>query len=471
VTIRRIGLAAGAVALALVGAACSSSSKSSGGTTTTAASSGTTAAPTTTAAAGSTTSAAGETTTTSGSGEVDQTALDYVGVKAKATASGTPVTIGYVNQESLFPEATFGTKVGVDYVNSTLGGVDGHPLALKVCDVEKEEDGQACAQQMLADSSISVVLTGTLTVGNAPLLSTLAGKKPVVIGSPVTTPDFIASDAYAYTPGSPGVIQGMAIFAAKYLPAGKPNKVAIVYSSNDAGKAAYNALTVPVLKKLGITNITGVEVSDTAGPQDFASAIQAAGAADAQVFIPLVTIQGCIGTYDAMKSLGIKTPVVTTGLCFGTPMTDHLKQTGQTGDVPDSWYFGGYGYSYFIPGYPANDNYIAVVHQYADRNGIKDPQYTGFAGPQYGNILTIAKFINTIGAANLSPDTFRTTAKAFTGPMWGVVGAMSCGSNPIFKSLCGTEMGIQQYTGGKWVSVRDGYNNMAIDPTKELAAS
>ena len=94
-------------------------------------------------------------------------------------------------------------------------------------------------------------------------------------------------------------------------------------------------------------------IPDTAGPQDFAPAIQAAGAQDAQVFIPLVTIQGCIGTYDALKQLGITTPVVTTGLCFGTPMTEHLKQAGDKGELPDGWYFGGYGYSYFIPGNPA----------------------------------------------------------------------------------------------------------------------
>ena len=48
--------------------------------------------------------------------------------------------------------------------------------------------------------------------------------------------------------------------------------------------------------------VTGVPIPDTAGPQDFAPAIQAAGAADADVFIPLVTIQGCIGTLRRARS-------------------------------------------------------------------------------------------------------------------------------------------------------------------------
>ena len=123
----------------------------------------------------------------------------------------------------------------------------------------------------------------------------------------------------------------------------------MVYSDNPGGQAGFNLLTKPLLEAEGIA-VTGVPIADTAGPQEFAPAIQAAGAADADVFIPLVTIQGCIGTYDALKQLGITTPVVTTGLCFGTPMTEHLAQTGDAATCPDGWYFGGYGYSYFIPG-------------------------------------------------------------------------------------------------------------------------
>jgi branched-chain amino acid transport system substrate-binding protein len=351
-------------------------------------------------------------------------------------------------------------------VNNVLGGVDGHPLALDKCAVEKEEDGLKCAQQFLANSKIALVLTGTITAGNGPLLSTLSGKKPVIIGSPVTNPDFLTAGAYAYTPGSPGVIQGMAYFAAKHLPAGVPKKIAIVYNTNDAGKAAYSLLTKPVLDALKIPN-TGVGVDTNAGPQDYASAIQAAGAKDADAFIPLVTIQGCIGTYDALKSLGIKTTVVTTGLCFGTPMIDHLKQVGEKGEQPDGWYFGGYGYSYFIPGNADLDLYVRVIKAYGDKKGIKDIQYTGFSGPQFGNVLTIAKFINDGGAAGYTTDGMTKAALAFTGPMWGVVGPMACGKQPIFKALCGIQMGIQQYKDQKWTSINDGYNGKPIDPSVE----
>ncbi len=400
-------------------------------------------------------------------------ALDYTGGTAGA-ASGDPIKIGYINEEGgtpAFPESTIGIESAVKYVNESLGGADGHPIELVKCITNSSEDSTKCAQQILADDSISVVMTGVIAQDAlvAPLLDALKGQKPVIIGNPVTTPEFLAADGYAYTPGSPGVIQGIAAFAARHLPAGAAKKVAVVYGDNSGGQVAFSALTEPALKALGVETVVGVPIADTAGPQDFAPAITAAGAADADAFLPLVTVQGCIGTAQALQDLAIVTPVVTTSLCLGTPMTDYLEQQGGTGIVPNNWYFGGYGYSYFIPGNDDLDSYVTMVLQYGKDEGIDNLEYTGFAASMFGNLLTVTKFINEIGADNLTPDSIRTTAKAFAGPMWGVVGPMKCGASPIFLSVCGLQMGIQQYVDDKWVSINDGYNGQPIDPTVELA--
>lgn len=465
-------IASGLTALGLLTAACGSGAKSAGtGSATTAASAtsattGTTAAPGTTAAA---------TAGSAGAVTLDQaiaTAVAYTGGKAGA-ASGNPIKIGYVNEEGgtpAFPEATIGIESAVKYLNDKLGGAGGRPVQLVKCLTNSSEDSTKCAQQMLADQSISVVMTGVIAQDAlvSPLLDALKGHKPVIIGNPVTSPEFVATDAFAYTPGSPGVIQGLAVFAAKYLPKGPAKKVAVVYGDNSGGRIAFTGLTEPTLKALGITNVVGVPIADTAGPADFAPAITAAGAKDADAFLPLVTVQGCIGTAQALKDLGISTPVVTTGLCFGTPMTEYLKQQGGTGIVPNNWYFGGYGYSYFITGDPNTDAYITMIQQYAKDEKTDNIEYTGFAGPMFGNLLTVAKFINQIGADKVSPDTIRATAKAFTGPMWGVVGPMKCGASKVFVSVCGLEMGIQQYVDTKWVSINDGYNNKPLNPTTEL---
>ena len=65
---------------------------------------------------------------------------------------------------------------------------------------------------------VEFVLTGTLANGSQPLFDTLAGQKPVIIGNPLTTPDFVAKDAFAFTPGAPGVMRGMAQFVSTQLP-------------------------------------------------------------------------------------------------------------------------------------------------------------------------------------------------------------------------------------------------------------
>jgi branched-chain amino acid transport system substrate-binding protein len=399
-------------------------------------------------------------------------AVEYTGGTAGAATGTDPFVIGFVNQEGVtpgYPEATIGVDAAVWYINNYLGGIGGRPIELARCIITKEEDGQKCAQEMLANEQVSVVLTGAVIYGNQPFLDGLAGKKPVYIANPLTTPEFLAGDAFAFTPGAPGVVGGLTVFIAKYLgeiEAKEIKKVAVVYGDNPSGQVAYNVLTKPIFESLGL-EVTGVAASDTAGATEMASLIQAAGAEDADVFYPLVTVGSCIAVYDALVTLEIETTVVTTGLCFGVPMQNHLQELGIDADLPDGWYFGGYGYSYSIPGNPDIDAYIEAIFAYAATEGMDAAtlEYTGFGGPTFGTLMTIAQFANG-GAADA--EGFRTAAKAFTGPGWGVVGPQKCGGNPTFPSLCGFQVGIQQQQGSEYVSIMDGFNGKAIDAQAEL---
>jgi branched-chain amino acid transport system substrate-binding protein len=399
-------------------------------------------------------------------------AVEYTGGTAGAATGTDPFVIGFVNQEGVtpgYPEATIGVDAAVWYINNHLGGIGGRPIELARCIITKEEDGQKCAQEMLANEQVSVVLTGAVIYGNQPFLDGLAGKKPVYIANPLTTPEFLAGDAFAFTPGAPGVVGGLTVFIAKYLgeiEAKEIKKVAVVYGDNPSGQVAYNVLTKPIFESLGL-EVTGVAASDTAGATEMASLIQAAGAEDADVFYPLVTVGSCIAVYDALVTLEIETTVVTTGLCFGVPMQNHLQELGIDADLPDGWYFGGYGYSYDIPGNPDIDAYIEAIFAYAATEGMDAAtlEYTGFGGPTFGTLMTIAQFAN---AGTADSEGYRTAAKAFTGPGWGVVGPQKCGGNPTFPSLCGFQVGIQQQQGSEYVSIMDGFNGKAIDAQAEL---
>ncbi len=422
-------------AVALLAAACSSGSSSS--TTTTAASGGS-------------------------SGTIDNSlALAYTGGTAGKATESTPIRIGYVNQQfgsPSYPENTAGANLAVQYINQNLGGIKGHPIQLVSCYVATEEDGQKCGTQFLNDATIKLVLTGTLVIGNDSLYKVLGGQKPIIIGNGLTATDFVQTGAVTYMPGAPGVVSGMA----KWIVdggAGTVKTVAVV-ATNDAGAtASAKLLFAPPLEKAGI-KVTEVFISPTAQGADVASAVKAAGGGSADVFVPITPVQGCIAVYDALKSLGIKPKVVTTGLCFGTPLIQHLG-----GTFPDGWYFGAYGVNYFVPpqkSVPASEQlalYEQVVKKYNPTM-----EYTGFAGPTFGNVLTITQIYNKLGV-DASVAQLTDATKNFAGPQWGIPGTpVACGKiTPTFPTLCIGQMGIEQFSGGKWVPIADAYNNKLIN--------
>ena len=402
-------------------------------------------------------------------GDLVQWALDYTEGTA-GVASGDSIKIGYVNQEDYFPENTIGVNAAVEFINNELGGAAGRPLEIVPCNIVIAEDGAKCGTEFANNADIAAVLTGTILVGNKELYDALNTKKPVIVGNGVTSDDFTTTAGSAFTAGSPGVVAGMAGFVVSQLPDVK--NVAIIAANNAAGVAGADLLFKPVIEKAGIA-YTFVGVDDTATAADVASAMTAVGADTADVVVLIVTLQQCINVYDASKALGIDPVVVATGLCFGTPMTDHLAEAGDGGTVPNNWYFGGYGYSYFQPDYESGmQTYLDKVKQYGvPAPGAANLEYTGFAGPSFANVMTLTKFINQLGAESLDFASIDGKISGFKGPMMIVAGPLDCGKQiflglPIFISVCGSQMGIQQYKDGEWLSIADALNGKPIDASK-----
>ena len=128
---RRGWLGVAALLATLIVATGCGSSKSSSSTLDRAA-----AAPSSSSTSASATTPA----TTSGSGGAGAQSvtnyLSYVDGKAgTANPSLPPVTIGFVNQQGgqqpIGPLATNGAQIAVKYINTELGGIDGHPLILR----------------------------------------------------------------------------------------------------------------------------------------------------------------------------------------------------------------------------------------------------------------------------------------------------------------------------------------------------
>ena len=392
--------------------------------------------------------------------ELDAWALEYTGGTA-GEATGEPIRFGYANTEALLPEATVGLKAAVAYVNAELGGIGGRPIEIVECQVNTPEDGAACGAQFANDDSITLVLTGVILQGNAEFYEALNGNKPILIGNGLAVEDFVTPAGVSFTAGATGTVAGLAKFTIETL---QPASVAVVNVDNAGGNAAANVLIKPAMDAAGIATSI-VAVAETATAPDIASAMEAAGAGEADVFILLTTIQGCINAYDSVQSLGIDPVVVTTGLCYGTPMIQHMEDIGAEGDFPDGWYYGGYGYNYFEPDLESGlATYVAKVFEYGEpAAGASEIEYTGFAGPTFYNVMTAVKLLNGLGD-DLSFEAVDAALRGFTGPMMGQVGPIECGLPP-FVASCGHQMGIQQYVDGEWESIADGLNGQPIDVT------
>jgi branched-chain amino acid transport system substrate-binding protein len=409
--------------------------------------------------------------------DADDVALAYVGAEDSGVAASSgpavqPVVLGYVNEEGgtrSFPEATLGAQAAVDYVNTVLGGVQGRPLELRPCAVVTAGDGERCAARLAADPDVNVVLAGVISREGlgGPLLAGLRGRKPVVLANPLTTGEFVADDAYAFTPGAPGVIQGMSVFAARYLPAGRPTLILVAHADTAPGRAAYTGLARPALDALGVPSV-GVPVREGASAEQVAATIAQAGATATTAVVVLTPLAGCVAVSGALRQVALDVPVVASQLCRGRAMADHAAALGTPGEVPDGWYFGGTGFSYSIPGNPEIDAYMSTITDYAQEHGLAGLDPAGFAGPTYGSVLAIVRLMNGMPGGVTTPAQAREAIRSFRGPMWGVVGPMACGLNTSFPALCGVQVGIQRYVDGQWVSVRDGANGRPIDPRQEL---
>jgi branched-chain amino acid transport system substrate-binding protein len=380
-------------------------------------------------------------------------------------AAGAPITIGYVNDDASFPENTIGLDAAVAFANAELGGAAGRPIEVVRCAIAVPEDGARCGAELAGNPAVAAVVVGTSLVGNADLYAALDGVKPVIIGNGVTTRDFTTSAGVVLTAGTAGLIPGLGGFVTQRLTG--ITSVAVLVSGAP-GEAAAKGLLKPLLDKAGIASVI-VQMDDVADPASVQARLVDSRASATQLWIPLLTETKCAAVDAARRALALNPAVVATGLCIGQDMSAHLESLGESGPVPDGWYVGGYGYNYFAPDLPSGSlTYVRKVAQYgSDALGLDPAEISTFAGPTFANVLTLIRFINANGG-DTSFAGLDSMARNFTGPMMLQVGPLSCGNQvivgtPGFFAVCGSQIGVQQFTAGRWVSVADGLNGNPID--------
>jgi branched-chain amino acid transport system substrate-binding protein len=137
---------------------------------------------------------------------------------APHAGSGTPVNVGIitdggtgaVGSASLVEQ---GAKMGVAYANAYKGGLGGHPINLIICEnQESPAGGQACANQMVQDKVVAVVLPFTGQGATEVPTITKAGI-PYITLSGASNQELATPGSYALTGGYPATLGAFALSA------------------------------------------------------------------------------------------------------------------------------------------------------------------------------------------------------------------------------------------------------------------
>jgi branched-chain amino acid transport system substrate-binding protein len=390
----------------------------------------------------------GTTSSRSASATLDpatKTYSKYVGGKpGKADSSKSPVVIGFVNNEGgipSFPEGSVAAQAAVKFANARLGGIGGHPVKLKVCLVAgSEEQGQKCAQQFLADKQVKIIVEDSLPVGSQTFHQTLAGKIPVVVGSPNAVASATAKNTYGVGAGVFGTDPAFVTYAAKI---GAKSASLIFPADDPTGQAAAEQIKGD-LTKAGIDVKTAGYSSSAA---DILPVVQASGATTADVVVTLLpSPPTCIAGAKAIAQAGITKPVLSLAQCIAEPVKQAL------GDYP-KWTYVSISTNPALPSDPATAGYVKVMKAYAP----KSANLGGFAPEAFSATLAAIRTYNRSGGGGASAGKLATTLKAYKGPTPMLAPTLKWGFIPTLPALGSIATRLYAYDGnGKWTDANDG---------------
>ncbi len=272
-------------------------------------------------------------------------------------ATGEPVTIGMINQENTpagsYPELSQGVQAAIAFVNEQLGGLDGRPIELDVCNTDFSAEGSTSCGQQFVEDGVPVVMGGIDVFGNG--IEVLADNQiPFVGGIPVSEQSVKSPNSFQWSGGSWGATVAFADWAANELDA---QKVAIVYGE-------FGSITESAQYAEKVLDQAGVETQLVPYPilsTDISSAIQAAAAGEPDAIFMLAADSGCAAGYEGMATLGVTAQRFFTGACVSPTILGSVDAAATEGTI-----FNVEGPISTSEPNPDSALYQAVIEQYGD---------------------------------------------------------------------------------------------------------
>ena len=155
-------------------------------------------------------------------------------------ADGDPINLFMVNLEGSpggsFPEVREGMEIGLEYINNTLGGVEGRPFEMETCAHTLDPaEAQACATES-ASSGSHIIIKG-IDFFSAVLWPVWGSEQPVIDTLPIFVADFTAANSLAMGGGCVVAFPGAAQMMAEEL---GHDRIAIIYSDNAPGQECWS---------------------------------------------------------------------------------------------------------------------------------------------------------------------------------------------------------------------------------------
>ncbi len=318
---------------------------------------------------------------------------DMVG-SGPADFSLEPVRIGLINQENdpvaSFPDLRVGVEAGVEWVNTDLGGIDGHPLEVVVCLQASPEDALACAQDLATQDLVAVINGLNIWTLAFDLYGTL-GDTPVLGGIPLFEADFTAPTARYFNGGSLAVFAAMTRFAVEDLGA---EKILVLKGFNPATDVAIELAIAPMVEFYGV-ELTSVTIPP--GSPDPSSSMAEVAAAGADAVMVLASDAECANVIPFVDTFGIdRSSMIYTTACSGeqthslvgeSMIGSWVQRGGPT--VRDAWLG-----DEVLDGLADS---TATIEAYAG-----DTPYSDFIALGVGTVLDVQRLLVSTGYENLN---------------------------------------------------------------------
>jgi branched-chain amino acid transport system substrate-binding protein len=349
-----------------------------------------------------------------------------------STLSGAPVQVAWINPGvgtgNVFPEATAAAQAAVSYINSDLGGVDGHPIKLDVCqsDGSAESDGQ-CAQRLAQDNPRVLTLAQDFNTPSIYPPMTAKGI-PIIGGTPAVPADLTAKNTYWLSTDAGVYLAGVGNWIGEHL---HPKSVTLLYDNPAASSGL--GLIKSSLEKHGAT-----VVGDLVNPAsaDWLAVYQSAARSDV-VMTLFGSQQSCTGFAQARQSQHGSIPVFSTDPCAATAVLNAVP-----GGL-DGWYVGSESFEEPTSTPTAEMKiFQKELKQYAGKSALD-----GFSVTAFGTIMTTYSVLKDIGYKNLSTTSIANYMRTKSGQVF-LGGPFDCAAaQSSAPAICSNGLSMYRFSG------------------------